>query len=233
MLATLLETTPDGRSWPTTRDTWSLLIGGLRVRAAQNRQLPLHANLRLAGLLAAALWLISAMDGYLVLAIRPLGPNELFIPDQPPLSSALFAVCALAACLAIASAWLWRRRVTVTLALAVVVTAALAYSQARGITTLSFGTSWPFDVHLIGPPLALAALAAGKDRPPRRWLVDPCRLRHSNTPGLYRSRLRWAVAGSRAVHRASCHRRRHPGLAPRRCTAGSRDRLVHRTALRA
>ncbi len=170
ILATLLENTPAGSGWPTARDARSLLAGGVRVRTAQNRRLPLATNLRLAGLLAAAFWLGSIADGYFEFAVRP----GHFIPGKPPLSAGLFAVSALAACLTITSAWLWRRGVTVTLALAVVGASALAVMAAAGHASGQVSlTSLPFEVRTFGPPLALAALAAGKDRPPRHWLWMP------------------------------------------------------------
>jgi hypothetical protein len=168
ILATLLENTPAGSGWPTARDARSLLAGGLRVRMAQNRRLPLATNLRLAGLLAAALWLGSNTDEYLEFAIRP----GHFVAGEPLLSAELDAVCALAALLTITSAWFWRRGVTVTLALAVVVASALAVAAAGHYSHVTV-TSFQSDVWTFGPPLALAALAAGKDRPPRYWLWMP------------------------------------------------------------
>src|SRR5689334_14860725 len=56
ILGTLLDATPAGRSWPPARDTCSVITAGLHVRAARNRELPLATNLRLAALLAVALW---------------------------------------------------------------------------------------------------------------------------------------------------------------------------------
>jgi hypothetical protein len=169
ILATLLETTPAGSGWPTARDGRSLLAGGLRVRMAQNRRLPLATNLRLAGLLAAALWLGSNADEYLDLAIR----QGHFFAGEPPLSAELLAVRALAACLMITSAWFWRRGVTVTLALVAMGASVLAVMAATGHTSDVAATSFQLDVLTFGPPLALAALAAGKDRPPRHWLWMP------------------------------------------------------------
>jgi hypothetical protein len=147
ILATLLETTPAGSGWPTARDGRSLLAGGLRVRMAQNRRLPLATNLRLAGLLAAALWLGSNADEYLDVAIR----QGHFFAGEPPLSAELLAVRALAAMGA----------------------SVLAVMAATGHTSDVAATSFQLDVLTFGPPLALAALAAGKDRPPRHWLWMP------------------------------------------------------------
>jgi hypothetical protein len=56
MLDTLLETSPAGRCWPLPRDCWAMIVGGLQVRAAQNRRLSTAANLRLAALLGCFLY---------------------------------------------------------------------------------------------------------------------------------------------------------------------------------
>jgi FtsH-binding integral membrane protein len=169
ILGTLLDATPAGRSWPPARDAWSVITGGLHVRAARNRQLPLATNLRLAALLAASLWHGLAVGGFLFTVVFPdsldLGPRH---APLPALGVILFATaCALGACLAIASAWFWRRSVTITLALAV------AAASALGLTLIHSQGDLLIDLRLIGPPLALAALATGKDRPPRTWLWLP------------------------------------------------------------
>ena len=52
IIGTLLEGTPEGRSWPLARDLRSLVIGGVQARAALNRQLTTAANLRIATLSA-------------------------------------------------------------------------------------------------------------------------------------------------------------------------------------
>jgi hypothetical protein len=46
MLGTLLDTTPEGRTWPLPRDVGALLAGGLRARTASKRRLTLGTNLR-------------------------------------------------------------------------------------------------------------------------------------------------------------------------------------------
>ena len=55
MLDTLMEAAPSGRRRPSARDAGALIMGGLRVRAAQNRRLSAPTNLRLAAAFAAAL----------------------------------------------------------------------------------------------------------------------------------------------------------------------------------
>jgi hypothetical protein len=170
ILGTLLDATRATRSWPPAREAWSLITGALHVRAARNRQLPLATNLRLAALLAAALWhgLAVAVFVDAVVYPGPLARELSVVPRLPALGVTLFAAaCAAGACLAITSAWFWRRSVTVTLALAV------AAGSALGLMLAHSQGDWLLDLRLIGPPLALAALATGKDRPPRTWLWLP------------------------------------------------------------
>lgn len=57
MIGTLLEATPDGRTWPLQRDCRAMLVGGLQVRAAQNHRLSTLASLRLAAMLGCVLYL--------------------------------------------------------------------------------------------------------------------------------------------------------------------------------
>ena len=62
MIATLLESSPDGRRWPSARDARAMVMGGLRVRATGNQRLTTWASLRLAVQLGAALtllWLVA------------------------------------------------------------------------------------------------------------------------------------------------------------------------------
>ena len=111
-----------------------------------------------------------AVAAFVDAAVYPdaLTPEHSVVAPLPALGVTLFAAaCAAGACLAIASAWFWPRTVTVTLALAVAAASALGLrlTQSRG--------DWLLDLSLIGPPLALAALATGKDRPPRSWLWLP------------------------------------------------------------
>src|ERR1700677_2609833 len=55
MLATLLEAAPVGATWPSLRDARALVMGGLRVRAAQNHRLGTAAYLRLWALFGVAM----------------------------------------------------------------------------------------------------------------------------------------------------------------------------------
>ena len=56
ILDTLLEATPDGRGWPTPRDSVSLVTGGLRARADLNRRVPLGTALRQATIIGVSLF---------------------------------------------------------------------------------------------------------------------------------------------------------------------------------
>ena len=69
MLATLLEASHPGQRWPSARDVRALIIGGLRVRAAQDQRLTTAANLRLAAQLGAALTLLLLIAGNLTSVI--------------------------------------------------------------------------------------------------------------------------------------------------------------------
>jgi hypothetical protein len=61
IIGTLLEATPEGRSWPTVRDVRGLVMGGLRARAALNRHQTTAENLRIAAVGAAAFLALSAV----------------------------------------------------------------------------------------------------------------------------------------------------------------------------
>jgi hypothetical protein len=56
IIATLLEATPDGRAWPRLRDARALAVGGLKARAAQNRQRSIATNLRVAVMVGLTLY---------------------------------------------------------------------------------------------------------------------------------------------------------------------------------
>jgi hypothetical protein len=174
ILATVLDTVPAGRGWPPAREAWSLVICGLRVRAGGNRQLPLVTNLRLTALLAAAIWLSRSVDTYQGLAF------DEFVSHQW-LTAVPFVLCALAACLAIHSAWFWRRGVTAALALAVPAALVLSSGQVGGL----IGTN------SVVPPLVLAVLVIGKDRPPRSWLSIPAAVLVAQVPGLLPYSMIW------------------------------------------
>jgi hypothetical protein len=112
MLGTLLEATPDGRDWPSARDSWSLLAGGARARRTANRQLGPATSLRQAVVLGLALYV-------------SLESAQFFMPDPltrahgtPMLAGLLLAATVLAV-------WAGHRTLMVTTAAASL--AVLAY----------------------------------------------------------------------------------------------------------
>ena len=65
IVGTLLEATPPERSWPWPRDSRGLIVGGLRARAALNRQLTIGANLRIAVLAGIAAYVVFNASAFL------------------------------------------------------------------------------------------------------------------------------------------------------------------------
>jgi hypothetical protein len=159
IISTLLEASPPGREWPALRDAWSLVTGGLRVRAARNRQLPVATNLRLTLLLAAALWL--TWDPY----------QLLWFINVSPLGHALSLLGGVLVAATVAAPWFAPRPVTVSLAASTALALGLAYYHAYKPVN-------PVYVALyVVPPLAVAVVAATEPvRPPRAWLCLPASL---------------------------------------------------------
>lgn len=148
MLGTLLETAPDGTTRPSVRDAGALLMGGLRVRAAQNHRLGTAANLRLSALFGVAM----ALGIVVASGIRPV------IDGIRPLTSAYLPVLWTLTLIVVGLAWFARRpALTMTAALAV---AALSFYPGQP------GASRAYTLLLV----AMAALSCGPARPPRSWL---------------------------------------------------------------
>jgi multisubunit Na+/H+ antiporter MnhF subunit len=106
IIGTLLEATPQGRSWPLARDVRGLAVGGLRARAALNRRLTTAANFRIAALVGVACYLAFSAVAYLRVVVRILtGPNVAHqAAGWPALAVAILVG------LAVALAWLSSRR---------------------------------------------------------------------------------------------------------------------------
>jgi hypothetical protein len=163
IVGTLLETTPEALAWPLPRDTLGLLIGGLRARAAFNRQLTTAANVRTALLVGVAAYLAynaAAIIGFyvreeLLNGGRHLRPLAVAWPEL--LAGALIFV-------AVGLAWLTGRRMAV---LAGVLPASAALCIA--------GTWHQYALSETVVPLvslaALVALSDNRELPSRRWLV--------------------------------------------------------------
>ncbi len=152
MLGTLMAAAPSGR-WPSRRDSWALLTGGLRVRAGQDQRLGTRANLRLAALFGVALSLAWLGANQLTFTIQLSASAASYRP-----SSILFTYLAMTLVSA-AMVWLAPWWVTAPLAL----TAAGFWLAGDGGTV--------FVVRPVVLLLLLAALARGKDRLPRLWLA--------------------------------------------------------------
>jgi hypothetical protein len=163
IIGTLLEATLPGRSWPRPRDSWGLIVGGLRARAALNRQLTTGANLRtalLAGTAAYLAYTAAGVVGFYVRAELLYGRHYLqrVSADWPELiASALILVTVLLA-------WLSRRRIVV-----------LAGALPAGAAACIAGTWHPYGLGDTVVPLvslaALVALSHNRELPSRRWLM--------------------------------------------------------------
>jgi hypothetical protein len=151
LIGTLLETTPDGRTWPRMRDVRALATGGLRARAAQNRHRTTVANLRVAMMAGVALFLAFWVARYL----SSVAGASTWHAWPAALTGLLIATTVLLA-------WITPRFIALTGALAAA--AAVSYfALARG--------------HLVGPAViqlvclaGLVALIPRTERPSRRWL---------------------------------------------------------------
>lgn len=158
ILGTLLDASQPGRSWPAPRDAWSMVTGGLRVRAAPSRQYPLATNLRLALLLAAALGLAANPMYRWLWWVNGVTPPRVAYPG--------YAVCALLVGATVVAPWFARRSVTIPLALTTALTLVLI---ALYDGHYRFWVAW-----YVVPALVLAAVVAKEPaRPPRRWLWIP------------------------------------------------------------
>jgi hypothetical protein len=153
ILDTLLAAAPHGRTWPSLRDGGALILGGLRVRAGQNRRLTTAASVRLAVLFGVALWLSGEVS--FDLTFPALGWLHWVPPGQ---RFAYVAVRGLVVLAAVGAAWFAPRPAVAAISL---IAAALC------------AWPWPGPWWLLGEPAMLAALALlalGKERMPRYWL---------------------------------------------------------------
>lgn len=155
MLATLLEASQPGQSWPSARDARALILGGLRVRAAQNQRLTTGANLRLAAQLGAALTLLLLVANSLATA------TMIWVHVYSPYTGTgyLFA-SGLLGLAAVVAAWFAPRPVVAVLAMA-----------AAGLAAyLSWGGDRAMAILPVGLLVTLAVLASPRERMPRSWL---------------------------------------------------------------
>ena len=155
MLTTLLEASQPGQKWPSARDARALILGGLRVRAAQEQRLTTGASLRLAAQLGAALTLLILVANSLASA------TLIWVHVYAPYSHVgyLFAsgVLGLAA---VAAAWFAPRPIVAVLAVAAAaLTAYVAWAAERTMVIL------PVSLFFL-----LAVLVYRGERMPRSWL---------------------------------------------------------------
>jgi hypothetical protein len=86
ILGTLLEATPEVRTWPLPRDIRGLAIGGLRARAAINGRNTMAANLRVAVLVGVAAYLAYDVAGYLGALVLVVSIAWLAIDARPAIA---------------------------------------------------------------------------------------------------------------------------------------------------
>ncbi len=162
IIGTLLEATPDGRTWPRARDIRALLFCGLKARAAQNRQRTIGANIRVAVMAGLAMYLALWVGVFVAGLVQQLTSNS---AHYIGFTSWPWAAIALLSVATIVLAWTAPHRIVVATALvnsAAVVSIGLATSNLLGIPLLQA-------LALAG----LAALAPRTGHPSLRWLWLP------------------------------------------------------------
>jgi len=169
MIGTLLETAQSGQQWPSARDAWSLLRGGMSARAARNRRLGLRMSVRQAAAFGLAL--------YVSVATVNLGSYP------PPWQTDPVQTLAVAVLLAAVVVAVWtgyRAAVAITAALAIAIFPYGSYGSNHEFSLPYHLTSQMASVDLayFGPLLlallALIALTRRSERPPRSWLFLAC-----------------------------------------------------------
>ncbi len=162
IIGTLLEATPEGRAWPVPRDIRGLITGGLRARAAQNRERTTAANLRLSALVGVAAYLVIRASSGLEFFVRyqsALGWRSQFSPYGWPQAAAMALML-----VTVALVWLSGRRSVVlcsALPAAAFVASAGPWHRVASVTA----------VGQLACLAAMVALASGRCRPSYRWLL--------------------------------------------------------------
>lgn len=161
IIGTLLEASAD-RTWPRVRDVCALAVGGLKARAAQNRQRTVGANLRVAVMAGLAMYLSLGIAQYVDSLVQGLMPGWHRAPGWTGWTPVVITLLTGAT---IVLAWSAPR--------VIVIAAALAASAAVAI--FGFANS-----ELLGTPLlqalalaGLAALASRAGHPSLGWLLLP------------------------------------------------------------
>jgi hypothetical protein len=151
ILDTLLDAAPEGRRRPTFRDRRTLVMGGLRVRSAQNRRLSMATNVRLALMFAIAIEL-----GWTV----TVGVSESTYADGGTLHHVygftwIPFLLGLAVLATVVLGWIHRR-----------ILGAGAASVAGILALVAHGTAGLYSVALLG---AFVILSFRKEPLPRPW----------------------------------------------------------------
>jgi len=149
ILDTLIESAPTGRKWPSPKDSWALIIGGLRVRTAQNRRLGATANWRLALLFALVLYI-----GPQAMLDASLTVDRQNVLGPIPWYAIVRALLTLAAVVLV---WLPVPRLA----------AAAAFSVYAPVYTQHRWLDGAIQAVLL---ILMAVCARGRDRMPRSWL---------------------------------------------------------------
>jgi hypothetical protein len=161
MVGTLLEATTTGHVWPPLRDLRSLIAGGIRARAAHNRERTTAANLRVAALAGIAAYLAFSATGQLRLFVQyqvVLGWGSQFSPYPWPLAAGLILMLA-----TVALVWLSGRR-------GVVLCGALPAAAAVSYAGPWYAAAATTDITYLACLAAMVALVSGPCRPGWRWL---------------------------------------------------------------
>jgi hypothetical protein len=153
IIGTLLEATPEGRSWPLPRDARALIMGGLHARAALNRSRTAPANLRIAVLVGVTAYLCLDLGTFVRDLVRA-GPPHAWPAILVPLAFVLV----------VAVAWTSRWRL-------LVLAAALPALAFVCRSAFSHGWAQPLPMTLLVALLLLVALGGGSQRPDARWLL--------------------------------------------------------------
>lgn len=166
IIGTLLEATPPGRDWPSSREAASLIAAGLGVRRAANLRQGLAASLRQTAVAGAAVYLVQlpALElGAVAWAARR--GNLPFLFD---FHEWLYYVLGCLTLALLAAAWSGRRGLAAVTTVAAVVTA---------VSFLLIRQEWDLMVVLadfVGPPaVVFLALARRAQRPPASLLWLP------------------------------------------------------------
>lgn len=162
---TLLQATPDGRTWPLPRDVRAIVAGGLRARTALHRERTTSANLRAAAIVGVSAYLSTTTAWYLkrASAAARAGVSRHSLPPHiweyaGPiwLAPALIALTVILACTC-------RRRVlSATAAIPMAVVCLARYWPAK-----EFGDRATLLLCLA----LLVVLAGGEESPGGQWLL--------------------------------------------------------------